>query len=109
MGAVTGKTGSKAVIERDGVVVAGWVGGGGAESAVCQAGSDGIATGKTTVIDIDLNDEVLGAGMPCGGSMRVYVEPIPVKPTLWIMGRSEERPVGKECVSTCRSRWSPYP
>src|SRR3546814_2432629 len=31
----------------------------------------------------------------------------------WILGasyleRSEERRVGKECVSTCRSRWSPY-
>src|SRR3546814_20535720 len=29
----------------------------------------------------------------------------------WISGistRSEERRVGKECVSTCRSRWSPY-
>src|SRR3546814_13998867 len=25
------------------------------------------------------------------------------------VGRSEERRVGKECVSTCRSRWSPYP
>src|SRR3546814_3603334 len=25
------------------------------------------------------------------------------------IGRSEERRVGKECVSTCRSRWSPYP
>src|SRR3546814_3366477 len=24
-----------------------------------------------------------------------------------VMGRSEERRVGKECVSTCRSRWSP--
>src|SRR3546814_12934678 len=23
--------------------------------------------------------------------------------------RSEERRVGKECVSTCKSRWSPYP
>src|SRR3546814_13997223 len=31
---------------------------------------------------------------------------------LWTDGslvRSEERRVGKECVSTCRSRWSPYP
>src|SRR3546814_13126678 len=30
----------------------------------------------------------------------------------WLRGgpgdRSEERRVGKECVSTCRSRWSPY-
>src|SRR3546814_13270807 len=25
------------------------------------------------------------------------------------IGRSEERRVGKECVSTCRSRWSPEP
>src|SRR3546814_11317192 len=25
-----------------------------------------------------------------------------------VIGRSEERRVGKECVSTCRSRWSPY-
>src|SRR3546814_21017180 len=27
---------------------------------------------------------------------------------LWYAMRSEERRVGKECVSTCRSRWSPY-
>src|SRR3546814_6071487 len=25
-----------------------------------------------------------------------------------VEGRSEERRVGKACVSTCRSRWSPY-
>src|SRR3546814_1154608 len=25
-----------------------------------------------------------------------------------LIERSEERRVGKECVSTCRSRWSPY-
>src|SRR3546814_12309994 len=28
---------------------------------------------------------------------------------IWLRSsRSEERRVGKECVSTCRSRWSPY-
>src|SRR3546814_12681026 len=26
----------------------------------------------------------------------------------FLVGRSEERRVGKECVSTCRSWWSPY-
>src|SRR3546814_19155250 len=26
----------------------------------------------------------------------------------WHIDRSEERRVGKECGSTCRSRWSPY-
>src|SRR3546814_13136749 len=29
-------------------------------------------------------------------------------PSLLLIDRSEERRVGKECVSTCRSRWSPY-
>src|SRR3546814_11606071 len=28
--------------------------------------------------------------------------------TIQEVNRSEERRVGKECVSTCRSRWSPY-
>ena len=26
----------------------------------------------------------------------------------WLYRRSEERRVGKECQSVCRSRWSPY-
>src|SRR3546814_1262516 len=28
--------------------------------------------------------------------------------SMMYLARSEERRVGKECVSTCRSRWSPY-
>src|SRR3546814_363974 len=28
--------------------------------------------------------------------------------SLFLARRSDERRVGKECVSTCRSRWSPY-
>src|SRR3546814_15798171 len=35
------------------------------------------------------------------------VKRIKLKSSLGIP-RSEERRVGKECVSTCRSRWSPY-
>src|SRR3546814_2910955 len=30
-----------------------------------------------------------------------------VFPAVGALARSEERRVGKECVSTCRSRWSP--
>src|SRR3546814_8648130 len=48
------------------------------------------------------------------------VTPLPIKSTtlcrdkphrsagLDVKRRSEERRVGKACVSTCRSRWSPY-
>src|SRR3546814_6461164 len=32
----------------------------------------------------------------------------PGAPVRLVVHRSEERRVGKECVSTCRSRWSPY-
>src|SRR3546814_15035327 len=37
------------------------------------------------------------AGVVHGGAVATLVDT-----------RSEERRVGKECVSTCRSRWSPY-
>ena len=41
-----------------------------------------------------------------GGSVTILDE----RTQYWTLGgsRSEERRVGKECVSTCRSRWSPY-
>ncbi|PKO82940.1 MAG: XshC-Cox1-family protein [Betaproteobacteria bacterium HGW-Betaproteobacteria-11] len=85
-GSVSAKTGSKAVIDAEGRVIAGWVGGGCAESTTCDQAQKCIQTGETAIVDIDLDDEILGAGMPCGGSMRVYVEPVLPKPTLWIMG-----------------------
>src|SRR3546814_6727921 len=34
--------------------------------------------------------------------------PAAILPPALCRHRSEERRVGKECVSTCRSRWSPY-
>src|SRR3546814_12355008 len=41
-----------------------------------------------------------------------YIERLPAEPRpntpLGKIFRSEERRVGKECVSTCSSRWSPY-
>lgn len=86
VGSVSAKTSSKAVIDRNGRVVAGWVGGGCAESATCQKALECMESGETAVLDIDLDDEILGAGMPCGGHMRVYVEPVLPKPALWIMG-----------------------
>lgn len=86
IGSVSAKTASKAVIDHEGRVVAGWVGGGCAESGTCEKALACMRSGETAVLDIDLDDEVLGAGMPCGGSMRVYVEPVLPRPTLWLMG-----------------------
>src|SRR3546814_10940214 len=52
----------------------------------------------------------ISTGQPV--TLRVAFKPtssilIPVG-TVTREGRSEERRVGKECVSTCRSRWWPY-
>src|SRR3546814_19018398 len=41
------------------------------------------------------------------GAVRAKLRPCPKK--FAQHPRSEERRVGKACVSTCRSRWSPYP
>ena len=86
VGSVSAKTSSKAVIDHSGRVVAGWVGGGCAESGTCEKALACMRSGETAVLDIDLDDEMLGAGMPCGGSMRVYVEPVLPRPSLWLMG-----------------------
>ena len=86
VGSTSAKTGSKALIDANGRVVTGWVGGGCAESSTCLAAQKCIESGETDIIEIDLDDEVLGAGMPCGGHMRVYIEPSLPKPSVWIMG-----------------------
>src|SRR3546814_17321548 len=42
------------------------------------------------------------------GSTKNATEAETEKDLIWPLLRSEERRVGKEWVSTCRSRWSPY-
>lgn len=95
-GSVSAKTGSRAVIAPSGKVLAGWIGGGCAESAVCHAALECFAGGEGRILDLDLDDEVLGTGMPCGGAMRVFVEAIMPEPTLWILGH------GRIAESLCR-------
>src|SRR3546814_9125410 len=54
--------------------------------------SFGMAEGLTTFTGLDEDDDTITSRQG--------------RPTL--SARSEERRVGKECVSTCRSRWTPY-
>lgn len=85
-GSASARTGSKAVIDRHGKVIFGWVGGGCAQSTVCGTALECIDKGATSIVDLNLDDEVLGTGMPCGGSMRVFVEPVLPRPVLWLLG-----------------------
>src|SRR3546814_19219911 len=47
-------------------------------------------------------------GIPLGMLPAQLALQVPSPSTSTDTVRSEERRVGKECVSTCRSRWSPY-
>lgn len=85
-GSTSARVGAKAVFNVEGAVMCGWVGGGCAESTIAHAVIESLETEIPQIVDVDLDDDVLGAGMPCGGSMRVYVEPVIPRPTLWILG-----------------------
>src|SRR3546814_15353167 len=71
------------------------------------------AFGKQGYVMLDLlvklfcHQQAIGTGKGIGlevAQFRFINTDIPV----FAFPRSEERRVGKECVSTCRSRWSPY-
>ena len=85
-GSVSAKTGAKSIIDANGETLFGWVGGGCAEETVRDAALESLRDGKTQVLTLDLDDEILGVGMPCGGTMEVYVEPYMPRPELLIIG-----------------------
>ena len=85
-GSSSARRGSKALIDEQGKIVMGWVGGGCAESAVRSEARKCIQQGKPELITLDMQDELLGVGMPCGGLMDVYIEPVVPKPELLIVG-----------------------
>lgn len=85
-GSTSARAGAKAVFDSEGTVIAGWVGGGCAESTIAHAAIECLESETPQIVEVDLDDEVLGAGMPCGGTMRVYVEPVIPRPVLWILG-----------------------
>ena len=86
-GSVSADAGAKAVFNADGMLIAGWVGGGCADSATAAAAREALATGTGRLIHIDMDDEILGTGVPCGGSMQVWVDPVQPRPRVWVTGQ----------------------
>ena len=85
-GSVSAKPGAKSIIDGKGKTLFGWVGGGCAEEAVRDASLESMRDGQIRIVSLDLDDEILGVGMPCGGTMEVYVEPYLPRPELMIVG-----------------------
>src|SRR6516162_5259349 len=85
-GSSSAKPGSKALIDAAARVILGWVGGGCVENVVRQQAMESIRDGRPRIVTVDLTDEVFGVGMPCGGMMKVYIDPILPPPQLVIAG-----------------------
>jgi len=85
-GSSSARRGSKALIDSQGRIVMGWVGGGCAESAVRSEALRCIRSEKPELITRYMQVEILGVGMPWGGMMDVYIEPVLPQPELVIAG-----------------------
>jgi xanthine dehydrogenase accessory factor len=85
-GSSSARLGSKALIDEHGKILMGWVGGGCAESSVRSEALQCLQRERPQLITLNMQDEVLGVGMPCGGMMDVYIEPVIPKPELLIAG-----------------------
>src|SRR3546814_8979428 len=76
---------------------------------MCEAISAALLEWRTDpAVEAVIVDHGEGRGFCAGGDVRTAVEHGPDATRQFFHAeRSEERRVGKECVSTCRSRWSP--
>jgi xanthine dehydrogenase accessory factor len=70
-GSASGKPGAKAIFDEHGHNLHGWVGGGCVERFTGEQAVAAIAEGRPRLVVADLDDEVLGLGMPCGGVMDI--------------------------------------
>src|SRR3546814_786243 len=72
------------------------------------------AFGRDQKASVHMNGRHMGIGHvrhetdSCGEKLRIFVRSMNCLRKLRGEGSSEERRVGKECVSTCRFRWSQY-
>ncbi|MEM7256917.1 MAG: XdhC/CoxI family protein [Pseudomonadota bacterium] len=109
------KPGAKAIINADGDIVDGWIGGGCARHAVIKAAIKSIADGEPRLVSLQpeelLAEQGLTAGAesngvltasnmcPSRGSMDIFIEPILSDPELLIFGAS---PVAKMLATLAR-------
>ena len=78
--------GDAAVFDAQGCLLAGWVGGGCAESLVGQAAREAIATGNPASLELDMTSETSATGMPCGGAAQVFIRPCLPPARVWLFG-----------------------
>ena len=85
-GSSSGKPGDKALFDRRGQRITGWVGGGCVEKMIADIAPEVLIEKTPRTIHVDLNSDNLVMGIPCGGEMDIIIEPKTDSPGLYIRG-----------------------
>src|SRR5262249_60091543 len=96
--------GAKAIIRPDGMIIAGWIGGGCAKGAVLKAAREALADGEPRMVSVRPEDLLAELGIqpgetregvrfasnlcPSKGTMDIFVDPVLPHPSLVILGAS---------------------
>ena len=64
-GSSSGKVGDKALYDAKGQRIIGYIGGGCIENRVAATAQEAIAEGKPKTVNIDLDSDEMGMGIPC--------------------------------------------
>src|SRR3546814_3239064 len=78
----------------------------GEQAVLCGGATELVVAGFETLVEAGYQPEV--AYYECMHELKLIVDLLHEGGLKKMHERSEERRVGKECVSTCRYRWSPY-
>ena len=86
VGSIPGSSSAKMLVREDGTIV-GTIGGGAGELEVIALAREVIASEKPRTVSFNLTQRPgIDAGMVCGGSLDIFIEPIVPNPTLYIFG-----------------------
>ena len=76
VGSASAPLGGKSLFSATGENIYGFVGGGCVERFLAEQSQQCLEEGKVRIVEVDLDDEVFGIGIACGGRMRVLLEPV---------------------------------
>ncbi|HTZ41319.1 MAG TPA: xanthine dehydrogenase accessory protein XdhC [Syntrophales bacterium] len=94
-GSAPRKSGAKMIVKADGGTL-GTIGGGKVELEAIEAAQAAIAGGRPAMLNLELTEAY---GHVCGGSLRVYIEPLGLAPRLIIFGAGH---VGRALATVAR-------
>ena len=102
-GSTTGRIGFKILIDQDGNILQGNLGGGCSENVVVEQALDSIKEGKPRTMSVLLEEEEKGGiGANCGGSMEIYIEPFVPRNQLLVFGGGGERSIAGPLVKIAK-------